>query len=121
MMSSPPHTDIQSRVSKMRMRLGQDKLLPRWSLRHIGVSKMTDRTLQAYRELQRFVLPKVQTTGIILGEGSYGIVEELKVEGLVCAGKRLHKALVEQGNAGVEKIVSRFLESCRVTRQIILT
>ena len=84
---------------------------------------MTDRILQAFRnnrELQRLVLSEVQTTGIKLGEGAYGIVEELKVKGLVCAGKRLHKALVEQGNDGVEKIVSRFLEECKVTRQIIL-
>ena len=78
---------------------------------------MADRILQAFRnnrELQCFVLSEVQTTGRELGEGSYGSVEELKVKGLVCAGKRLHKALVEQGNAGVEKIVSRFLEECKV-------
>ena len=82
---------------------------------------MADRILQAFRnnhELQRFVFPEVETTGEKLGEGSYGSVEELKVKkGLVCAGKRLHKALVEQGNAGVEKIVSRFLEECKVRRQ----
>ena len=80
---------------------------------------MTGRVLQAFqnnRELQRFVLPEVQTTGKELGRGSYGSVEELKVKGLVCAGKRLHKALVEQGSARVEKIVSRFLEECKVTR-----
>ena len=80
---------------------------------------MTGRVLQAFqnnRELQRFVLPEVQTTGKELGEGSYGSVEELKVKGLVCAGKRLHKALVEQGNAGVEKIVSSFLKECKVNR-----
>ena len=81
---------------------------------------MADRILQAFRnnhELQRFVLSEVETTGVKLGEGSYGSVEELKVKGLVCAGKRLHKALVEQGNAGVEKIVSRFFEECKVSRQ----
>ena len=81
---------------------------------------MADRILQAFRnnrELQCFVLPEVQTTGKQLGEGSYGSVEELKAKGLVCAGKRLHKALVEQGNAGVEKIVSSFLEECKVTTE----
>ena len=79
---------------------------------------MADRILQAFRsnrELQRFTLPEVRATGKKLGEGSYGSVEEVMVKGLVCAGKRLHKALVEQGNAGVEKIVSRFLEECKVT------
>ena len=81
---------------------------------------MADKILQAFRsnrELQCFVLPEVRATGRQLGEGSYGSVEELKVKGLVCAGKRLHKALVEQGNAGVEKIVSRFLEECKVTTE----
>ena len=81
---------------------------------------MADGILQAFRnnhELQCFVLSEVRATGRKLGEGSYGSVEELKVKGLVCAGKRLHKALVEQGNAGVEKIVSRFLEECKVTNE----
>ena len=79
---------------------------------------MADSILQAFRsnpELQCFVLSEVRATGRQLGVGSYGSVEELKMKGLVCAGKRLHKALVEQGNAGVEKIVSRFLEECKVT------
>ena len=52
-------------------------------------------------ELQRFVLPRVRATDRQLGVGSYGSVEELEVNGLVCAGKRLHEALLEQGNAGV--------------------
>ena len=81
---------------------------------------MADRILQAFRsnrELQSFVLSEVRATGRKLGEGSYSSVEELKVKGLVCAGKRLHKALVELGNAGVEKIVSRFLEECKVTTE----
>ena len=42
-------------------------------------------------ELQRFVLPGVRPTGIQLGVGSYGSVEELEVNRMVCAG-----------NAGVE-------------------
>ena len=63
------------------------------------------------------MLSEVRATGRQLGVGSYGSVEELKMKGLVCAGKQLHKALVEQGNAGVEKIVSRFLEECKVTTE----
>ena len=81
---------------------------------------MADRILQAFRsnrELQCFVLSEVRVTGKKLGEGSYCSVEELKVKGSVCAGKRLHNALVEQGNTGVEKIVSRFLEECKVTTE----
>ena len=47
------------------------------------------------------MLHGVRPTGIQLGVGSYGSVEELEMNGLVCAGKRLHEALLEQGNAQV--------------------
>ena len=66
-------------------------------------------------ELQRFVLHGVRPTGRQLGVGSYGSVEELEVNGLVCAGKRLHEALLEQGNAGVAAISRKYLLECQVT------
>jgi len=69
---------------------------------------------QSSPELQRFVLPEVRPTGRQLGVGSYGGVEEVEVNGLVCAGKRLHDALVEQGNAGVTSITRKYLQECQV-------
>ena len=66
-------------------------------------------------ELQRFVLPGVRPTGRQLGVGSYGSVEELEVNGVVCAGKRLHEALLEQGNAGVADIAHKYFLECQVT------
>ena len=66
-------------------------------------------------ELQRFVLRRVRTTGRQLGVGSYGSVEELEMNGLVCAGKRLHEVLLEQGNAGVAEISRKYLLECQVT------
>ena len=48
-------------------------------------------------ELQRFVLHDVRPTGSQLGVGSYGSAEELEMNGLVCAGKRLYDALLQQG------------------------
>ena len=66
-------------------------------------------------ELQRFVLPGVRPTGRQLGVGSYGSVEELEVNGVVCAGKRLHEALLEQGNAGVANIARKYILECQVT------
>jgi len=69
---------------------------------------------QASPELQQFVLPEVRPTGRQLGVGSYGSVEEVEVNGLVCAGKRLHDALVEQGNAGVSSITRKYLQECQV-------
>ena len=44
---------------------------------------------QRNSELQQFLLPDVRPTGKQLGVGSYGSVEELEMNGLVCAGKRL--------------------------------
>ena len=66
-------------------------------------------------ELQRFLLTDVRHTGKQLGVGSYGSVEELEVNGVICAGKRLHEVLVEQGNAGVPNIVRKYLQECQVT------
>ena len=63
------------------------------------------------------MLRRVRTTGRQLGVGSYGSVMELEVNGLVCAGKRLHEALLEQGNAGVAAISSKYLLECQVTRR----
>ena len=72
------------------------------------------RAFQRNPELQRFVLPLVHPTGKQLGVGSYGSVEELEMNGLVCAGKRLHDALLQQDNAGVQNIERKYLEECQV-------
>ena len=61
------------------------------------------------------MLHGVRPTGRELGVGSYGSVEELEMNGLVCAGKRLHEALLEQGNAGVAEISRKYLLECQVT------
>ena len=76
---------------------------------------------QAFRrnsELQRFVLPDVRPTGKQLGVGSYGSVEELEVNGLVCAGKRLHDALLQRDNAGIANVERKYLEECQVMATI---
>ena len=72
------------------------------------------------RELQRFMLHGVRPTGRQLGVGSYGSVEELEVNGLMCAGKRLHEALLEQGNAGVANIARKYLLECQVTSRTVI-
>ena len=69
---------------------------------------------QSDPELQQFVLPEVRPTGRQLGVGSYGSVEELEMNGLVCAGKRMHDALLEQGNIGATNIARKYLEECQV-------
>ena len=62
------------------------------------------------------MLPGVLPTGRQLGVGSYGSVEELEVNGLMCAGKRLHEVLLEQGSAGADDIARKYLLECQVLK-----
>ena len=66
-------------------------------------------------KLHRFVLTTVRPTGRKLGAGSYGSVEELEVNGAVCAGKRIHETLLEQCSAGVADMARKYLSECQVT------
>ena len=74
----------------------------------------TRQAFQSNPELQEFIIPDVRLTGKQLGAGSYGSVEELEMDGMVCAGKRIHDALVEQGNASVANIMRKYLQECQV-------
>ena len=64
--------------------------------------------------LQRYVIPNVQATGKQLGVGSYGSVEELEINSLICAGKRIHESLIEAGNAGVQRIAGKYAQECQL-------
>ncbi len=57
-------------------------------------------------QLQPFLLPDARPTGRIIGRGSYGTVEELELDGLSCAGKKLHDVLVERGDYWLRKFVA---------------
>ena len=70
--------------------------------------------LRNHPNLQRFLIPNVRPTGRQLGVGSYGSVEELEVSGVVCAGKKIHETLIEQGNFGAENIASKYVEECQL-------
>ena len=71
-------------------------------------------------ELKSFIINEVQqplgSTSQTLGSGSYGSVEMLVVGAykLKCAGKSLHKVLVDAGNQGVENIRSKFIRECKL-------
>ena len=70
--------------------------------------------LRNHPYLQRFLIPNVRPTGRQLGVGSYGSVEELEVSGVVCAGKKIHETLIEQGNFDAENIASKYVEECQL-------
>ena len=46
-------------------------------------------------ELSSLVLDDVEVTGRELGRGAYGVVYEVRVSGLVCAGKKLHDVIIQ--------------------------
>ena len=45
--------------------------------------------------LRSLSLKIVEETVKTIGRGAYGVVSEVKVSGLVCAGKTLHEAIVQ--------------------------
>ena len=57
-----------------------------------SLCKMVER-LEA--QLQSLLLDDLEETGKELGRGAYGVVVEVRVSGLVCAGKTLHESIVQ--------------------------
>ena len=49
-------------------------------------------------ELEQFVVDKVQLTGVTLGAGAYGSVEEVEMPGARVAAKKLHPQLINLGS-----------------------
>ena len=70
--------------------------------------------LKTHPNLQRFLIENARPTGRQLGVGSYGSVEELEVNGVVCAGKKIHESLIERENLGAENIASKYVEECQL-------
>ena len=63
-------------------------------------------------QLRPFILSGVKSTGQTLGGGSYGNVEELEVNGLLCAGKKLFDTLIDPGNKGAQQMVDKYYNEC---------
>ena len=71
------------------------------------------------RELSKFFLTGVKWTGRpSLGVGAYGSVEPLELNGMACAGKRIHDILVDVGNEGADEIAARFVEECKLMSEL---
>ncbi len=62
----------------------------------------------ARHALQQYVNNNARLTERVIGYGSYGTVVEVELDGLICAGKKLHEVLLEGGPG----IIQRFLEEC---------
>ena len=68
-----------------------------------------DITLEQFRQLS---LGNVVETERKIGSGSYGEVVEVCVNGLKCAGKKLHGHFFDQSPEGQKAIMSRFVQEC---------
>ena len=76
------------------------------------------RALQGADQLHPFFLSNVTMTGWQLGSGSYGVVEELEMDGLVCAGKKIHDALIDPENQGAQRMVDRYYIECSLLSEL---
>ena len=77
-------------------------------------SSHSHRALQTAAKLQPFILSNVIQTGKKLGEGSYGCVDELRVNGLICAGKRMYETLIDAENEGADRMIEKYYEECQL-------
>ena len=68
------------------------------------------------RELQPFVVSDVRVTGRVLGEGSYGSVEEAEFPGAKCVVKKLHEALLPAPTEAhrADRVAATFVAECRI-------
>ena len=69
-------------------------------------------------QLRSFLLHDVTSTGKQLGGGSYGIVEELRMAGLVCAGKKIYDALIDPENQGAQTMVEKYYNECNLLSEL---
>lgn len=71
-------------------------------------------------EVKPYLLKGVRTTADCkrLGNGSFGVVDELYVQGTLCAAKQLHGILLDHRNKGADRIISHFVEECRIMSSV---
>ena len=76
------------------------------------------RRLKDALPLRKLTLSDVLPTGKQLGVGSFGSVEELRVGGAICAGKKIHATLLDPGNQGWQNLVDRFTAECELMSEL---
>ena len=61
-------------------------------------SSFTMATRVTSLNLEQFIVVDVQLTGVTLGAGAYGSVEEVEIPGARVAAKKLHTQLINLGS-----------------------
>lgn len=69
-------------------------------------------------ELSPFLLNNVERTGITLGIGSFGCVEEVCMNGAPCAGKKLHDVLMHSHSQNKMFLVKKLVDECRIMSEL---
>ena len=72
------------------------------------------------QKLEPYLLKGVRRTAECkrLGNGSFGVVDELYVQGTLCAAKQLHGLLLDPRTEGVDRVISRFVEECHIMASV---
>ena len=68
-------------------------------------------------ELQPFLLSNVRLTGVRIGAGAYGSVEEVAVPGAVCAAKKIHEVFLDRSEipaTEIRKSAAQFVRECQL-------
>ena len=68
-------------------------------------------------ELQPFLLYNVRLTGVRIGAGAYGSVEEVAVPGAICAAKKIHEVFLDRSEIPATKIrksAAQFVRECQL-------
>ena len=73
--------------------------------------------LNQYPQLKPFVLPNVRETGIKIGAGAYGSVEEVTVSGTICAAKSIHDFFQDPNQvpaAHIPEVAARYVREIQL-------
>ena len=68
-------------------------------------------------ELQPFLLSNVRLTGVRIGAGAYGSVEEVAVPGAICAAKKIHDFFLNAAQVprtAIDKATTQFVRECQL-------
>lgn len=71
-----------------------------------------------HADLRKYVLHNVERTGVKLGVGSFGSVEEVTMAGTIFTGKIWHETLLDPNNEGVDNMIRRFVTECELMSQV---
>ena len=69
------------------------------------------------RELGPFILSNVRLTGIRIGSGAYGSVEEVVIPGAICAAKKIHEFFqdtAQVSDVDISTATTQFIRECQL-------